>query len=155
MRLNVLYCSSHWRATKAALHTAMVAGFAFGRKIMSSLNVDSAIGAHRAWKGRLEHVILGIAENKLDPLVVSDDAGCLLGTWLFGSGQEYSGWSRFDELVDCHRHFHQTAGAIVLLFHEGKLDEANGLLDGDFSKSSNRVVALLTQLREHLNAGIQ
>ena len=121
---------------------------------MSSLNIDSAIGAHRAWKGRLEHVILGIAENKLDQHSVSDDTGCLLGRWLFGDGQEYSNWSHFEELVDCHKHFHQSAGAIVSLFLEGKLDEANNLLDGDFSRFSTQVVALLTQLREQLNAGI-
>ena len=49
---------------------------------MSALNVDSAIGAHLAWKRRLEYTILGLANNDLTLQAVCDDTKCLLGIWL-------------------------------------------------------------------------
>jgi hypothetical protein len=119
---------------------------------VSSLDVDSAIGAHRAWKGRLEHVIIGIAEDSIDLNKVGDDTRCLVGLWLFGSGQKYSEWEHFSELVEVHKQFHSTACQIVSHFHDGETEQATLLLEGDFTRLSNDVVALLTQLRNHLNA---
>jgi hypothetical protein len=117
---------------------------------MASLDIDSAIGAHKAWKGRLEHVILGIASNNLNRESVCDDSQCLLGLWLYGRGKSHSHWTHFDQLVRTHKVFHRAAGQIVASFHENRIDEAQALLDGEFQNASDEVVDMLTQLREHL-----
>lgn len=119
---------------------------------MSALNVDSAIGAHRAWKGRLEYMILGLEEGHVDVDAVCDDRKCLLGLWLFGDGREYAAWASYPALVDIHRRFHEEACKVVAAFRQGKQEEASALLEGEFDRLSVDIVALLKDLRTLLNA---
>lgn len=118
---------------------------------MSALNVDSAIGAHLAWKRRLEYVILGVADTEMELDVVCDDTKCLLGMWLIGEGRNHEAWQAYPTLLERHRLFHWEACQIVGLFHKGKTADALELLNGEFDRLSTEVVDLLAQLRNHLN----
>lgn len=118
---------------------------------MSSLDIDSAIGAHKAWRSRLENVVYGIEESSLSCDSICDDRKCLLGTWLYGRGQVYASWEHFTPIMDTHKQFHESACNIVKTFNQGHAEEAQALLDGEFSRLSGLLVGLLTLLRIKVN----
>ncbi|HMV22207.1 MAG TPA: CZB domain-containing protein [Rhodocyclaceae bacterium] len=117
---------------------------------MSALNVDSAIGAHLAWKRRLEYTILGLANNDLTLQAVCDDTKCLLGIWLYGEGRTHDDWQLYAALLERHKRFHQVACQVVTLYHARDQEGALQVLNGMFEHLSKEVVDLLTQLREYL-----
>ncbi|HMX15446.1 MAG TPA: CZB domain-containing protein [Rhodocyclaceae bacterium] len=119
---------------------------------MSALNVDSAIGAHLAWKRRLEYTILGLDKADLDVDTVCDDTRCLLGLWLNGEGRRHQAWQSYARLFERHKRFHQVACQVVTLARERDTEGALALLNGEFDDLSGEVVELLTSLRNHLNA---
>ncbi len=121
---------------------------------MSSLNIDSAIGAHVVWKRRFEFAVDGIIEQSIAQDKIGDDTHCVLGNWLFGSGQEYADHQFFQELLVVHRDFHVVAAQIAGLIDDGQIDVANNLIRTHFSDLSEAVVGLLTQLREHVNRNL-
>jgi methyl-accepting chemotaxis protein len=119
---------------------------------MSSFDIDSAIGAHRAWKWRLEHVIIGIVDDHLDADTLCDETKCLLGTWLYGRGMQYAEWEHYQALVESHKLFHQQACSVIEFYRAGKTEDASTLLEGEFARLSGQIVATLTELRTYLNS---
>ena len=53
----------------------------------------------------------------------------------------------FVELRAVHKIFHQQASSVVALHQSGKLDAAKWLLDGEYTKTSNRIVSRLEDLK--------
>lgn len=114
---------------------------------MSSIDIEAAIAAHLSWAKRLRFHIDGISSEQLTVSDVADFRRCVLGQWLYGSGQEYGLFKQYHELLEEHEQFHGIA-AKVLQLHQAGLDEAAGaVLDGEFVTASDRVVKLLREIK--------
>lgn len=117
-------------------------------KALIALDIDVAIGAHQNWKTRLDAYLEGRSSEDLRPEHICADDRCDLGKWIHSSGAEQLGrFPVFSELRAVHRMFHHQASSVVALHQSGKADEARRLLDGDYSKTSNRIIRRLQDLK--------
>ncbi len=115
---------------------------------LTALDIDVAIGAHRNWKDRLTNYLEGNSSEDLRPEVICHDDRCDLGKWIHSDGQKQLGqYSMFSELRSVHKMFHQQASSVVALHQAGKQDAAKWLLDGEYTKTSERIVGRLNDLK--------
>lgn len=114
---------------------------------MSSIDIDSAIAAHRVWSSRLRFYLDGITDDIVTVERIGDFTACVLGRWLYGSGSDYDPFQQYHELLEIHQRFHEVAAEIVSLHHAGETDSADKLLTGDFAELSHRVIELLKQMK--------
>lgn len=115
---------------------------------LTKLDLDIAIGAHKNWKDRLTNYLAGNSSEDLRPEVICHDDRCDLGKWIHSDGQRQLGqYSMFLELRAVHKIFHQQASSVVALHQSGKLEAAQWLLDGEYSKTSDRIVSRLEDLK--------
>ena len=113
-----------------------------------ALDIDVAIGAHQNWKNRLISYLEGQSTEDLRPEVICHDDRCDLGKWIHSDGQRQLGkYSMFAELRATHKMFHQQASSVVALHQAGKKEAAQWLLDGEYSKTSAKVVGRLMDLK--------
>ncbi len=113
--------------------------------------IKAAIGAHGAWKMKLKTAIT-TGKTDLNPNVVRCDDQCALGKWLYGSSIDPDTRMGMPYKVNkrVHAEFHECAARIVELILRQKRDEANALLEGEFSERSDKVVRALTKWRGEL-----
>lgn len=122
-------------------------------KALTELDIDVAIGAHKNWKDRLTNYLEGNSSEDLRPEVICHDDRCDLGKWIHSDGQQQLGrYPIFTELRAVHKMFHQQASSVVALHQAGKLDAAKWLLDGEYTKTSTRIINRLEDLKQ-LNSG--
>jgi len=117
--------------------------------VRSEVCFADAIEAHMAWKRQLVDALAGKAEQwpKVDE--VGTDKRCALGQWILGTGWErYGDLASFIELRNAHARFHGLAGEIVEHVRAGRRAEATHLLDGDFQRTSNDIIARIKRLSE-------
>jgi hypothetical protein len=114
---------------------------------MSSIDIDSAIAAHRIWATRLRYRLEGISEEPITVQTARDHTQCILGKWLFGSGEQYNLFEQYFELIEVHRSFHEIAAEIVTLHQNGERGKAESLLKNEFQQQSDKVVELLLDLK--------
>ena len=109
------------------------------------------IGAHVMWKQRLTAFLAGNSPEALDPEAIRMDNRCALGKWVYGEGASMSELSRYDEVRGLHAQFHQYAADVVQLHLAGNTAEAEKLLQGEYSKLSeklkHRIIALSQQVK--------
>jgi hypothetical protein len=119
--------------------------------VLSELDIDRAIDAHAAWKARLEDVLAGTSNERLDLQVVCRDDRCELGTWLHGTGRQHLGhYPAFDVLVARHKYFHAQAGAVLSFAQSGQQEHAFQTLNGSYRYASSQVILLLKELKRGL-----
>lgn len=117
-------------------------------KALVALDIDVAIGAHQNWKNRLISYLEGQSTEDLRPEVICHDDRCDLGKWIHSDGQRQLGqYSMFAELRATHKMFHQQASSVVALHQAGKKEAAKWLLDGEYAKTSDKVVRRLMDLK--------
>lgn len=117
-------------------------------KALTSLDIDVAIGAHRNWKDRLVIYLDGNSTEDLRPEVICHDDRCDLGKWIHSDGQKQLGqYAMFSELRAVHKMFHQQASSVVALHQSGKRDAAKWLLEGEYDKTSERIIRRLQDLK--------
>lgn len=113
------------------------------------------IGAHVMWKQRLTSFLAGKSTENLDPETIRLDDRCALGTWLYGAGSAMSELPRYEEVRGLHAQFHQYAADVVNLHLAGNSAEAEKLLQGDYSRLSeklkHRVIGLSQQVKSASN----
>jgi hypothetical protein len=113
------------------------------------------IGAHVMWKQRLASFLAGESTEDLDPETMRLDDRCGLGQWLYGEGTAMSELPRYEEVRGLHAQFHQYAADVVNLHLAGNSAEAEKLLQGDYSKLSerlkHRVIGLSQQVKSASN----
>lgn len=114
---------------------------------MSSIDIDSAIAAHRVWSSRLRFYLDGITDDIVTVERIGDFTACVLGRWLYGSGADYDLFKQYHELIETHQRFHEVAAEVVRLHHAGETDNADSLLTGDFEDLSHKVIELLKLLK--------
>jgi hypothetical protein len=111
------------------------------------------IGAHVLWKKRLQSLLDGTSEETLDPDSIGLDNKCALGQWIYGDGQTYKEEAKFEEVRLMHAEFHQKAAEVVRLYQSGDQAGAANLLQGDYSRHSeklkHRIVSLSNQVKSH------
>jgi len=122
-------------ATQLALHA--------GHEPAPDFDFDQAIEAHRAWKVKLRTAIQ--RKEQLDAATICRDDRCPLGKWLHGAGgRQYGSRPRFVELVDKHRGFHESAGAIAQLINQHRYGEATRLMDSGSAFAENSTAVAMT-----------
>lgn len=97
------------------------------------------IGAHVMWKQRLTAFLAGDSEEKLDPATIQLDDRCALGKWIYGDGASMSALPGYEEVRSLHAQFHRNAAEVVSLHLAGRTAEAETLLQGEYSKLSERL----------------
>lgn len=109
------------------------------------------IGAHVMWKQRLTSFLAGSSPEALDPDMIRMDDRCALGKWIHGDGKPMSHLPRYEDVRDLHAQFHQYAADVVRLHLAGNTIEAEALLQGDYSRLSeklkHRIIGLSQQVK--------
>ena len=122
-------------------------------KISEEINIMEAINAHIHWKLRLEKYLNGTSEENLDPSVIGRDDQCKLGKWIHGPALKY--FNDDDEtlktLRDDHALFHVTAASVVTLVQSNNHLAAEGVMNGEYTQASRKVVRDLTLLGKNVN----
>jgi hypothetical protein len=114
---------------------------------MTNLDIDAAIAAHIAWGNTFKTAIEGIDADKLNDLSVANDAGCVLGSWLSAPQQQaHAATDLFATVIKTHKDFHALADQIVGLLEHGEVDEAQRLLDNEFTEATDRIINALRLL---------
>lgn len=113
------------------------------------------IGAHVMWKQRLTSYLAGTSTETLDPDTIRMDDRCALGKWIYGDGQAMAALSRLEEVRNLHAQFHQHAAEVVSLHQAGNTVDAEKLLNGEYSRLSerlkHRVIGLSQQVKAAAN----
>ncbi|WP_296635436.1 CZB domain-containing protein [Thiobacillus sp. SCN 63-57] len=115
------------------------------------MNWMEIIGAHVMWKQRLTAFLAGNSTESLDPDTIRLDDRCALGQWIYGAGKAMSELPRYEEVRGLHAQFHQYAAEVVNLHLSGNTVEAEKLLQGDYSRLSeklkHRLIGLSSQVK--------
>lgn len=121
-------------------------------QIREEINVMDAVQAHVKWKVRLQDYLNGTSQEKLDPMVICRDDQCTLGKWIHGPAlKHFHEDTTFHQLRADHAQFHFIAGTVVKHVQANERDAAEALMDGDYNRTSHKVVHALTELNQHLN----
>jgi hypothetical protein len=115
---------------------------------MYTLDIDSAIRTHTAWKLRFEQALAHHNTQKYSVDEISDDSKCVLSSWLLILGIKKSNNPRFSMLSAAHKDFHEVAGQIAELINRGNGEAAKTLIDNRFATLSNDLVELLECMDE-------
>jgi hypothetical protein len=109
------------------------------------------IGAHVMWKQRLTAFLAGDSTETLDPEAIRQDDRCALGKWIYGEGSAMGDLPRYEEVRSLHAQFHQYAADVARLHLDGKTAQAEALLQGDYSRLSeklkHRIIGLSQQVK--------
>lgn len=110
--------------------------------------------AHNLWKVKLRQMVLGMANQDLNPNAVGVDNACALGKWIYGDGARHANLPEFIALRAAHASFHNTAGAVIREYQAGNPTKAASMIDagGDFAKASWEVMEHLNRLSDALPA---
>lgn len=113
--------------------------------------INTAIGAHSKWKFRLKTAIKTGATD-VTPDQVSCDDQCSFGKWLYGPtiSPEVAEGMPYTVVKRLHGEFHQIAGSVMIKAISGQSEEAQGLLDGEFSAKSQILIRALTKWKREL-----
>ena len=111
---------------------------------MVEIDIGRVIGAHAIWKIRFEIA----ARNRTfetSASILSADDQCPFGKWLLGQSlsDDDKTTTDYNVVKDLHATFHQIAGKIVALIHEGHAAQADELLSGEFNITSGKLITAL------------
>ena len=119
------------------------------------MNWMEIIGAHVMWKQRLTAFLAGSSMETLDPDTIQLDDRCALGKWIYGDGKAMSELPRYEEVRGLHAQFHQYAADVVRLHLAGNTAEAEKLLQGDYSKLSEKLKHRLIGLSQQVKSATE
>ena len=108
--------------------------------------INDAIGAHGMWKMRLKAAIR-TGQSDITAYDASCDDACKFGKWLYGNdlntadkaGMPYQVTKRL------HAEFHRCAGTVLGHALAHRKNDAECLLDGEFTERSEKLVRALTK----------
>ena len=116
------------------------------------MNWMEIISAHVMWKQRLVSLLAGKSEEQLDPSTIALDNRCALGKWIYGDGQIMAELPAFEEVRGMHAQFHRLAAEVIKLHQMGNSSAAEVLLNGDYSKLSERLKHRILGLSQQVKA---
>jgi hypothetical protein len=116
-----------------------------------TLDIDMAVSAHENWKLRLSAFLDGASTEHFSAEEICFDDRCDLGRWIHGDGKARLGsFPGFTALMGHHKMFHYAASNVVALSKAGKVNDAQAMLQGQFTKFSGEVIQDLELLRKLL-----
>ena len=113
--------------------------------------INSAIGAHGAWKLKLR-VAISTGSSEVAPEKVCKDDRCPFGRWIYGptidsttrAGKPYQVVRRL------HAEFHQSAADVLRLALDSRKKEADAMFQGAFAERSDKLVRALAKWKGEL-----
>lgn len=113
--------------------------------------INSAIGAHGAWKLKLR-VAITTGTSEVAPEKVCKDDRCPFGRWIYGptldsmtrAGKPYQVVRRL------HAEFHQSAADVLRLALAARKADADAMFQGTFAERSDKLVRALTKWKGEL-----
>lgn len=103
------------------------------------MNWVEIIGVHVMWKRRLIAYRAGKDEAQMGPDTIRPDDRCALGKWIYGEGKPMGALPGYEEVRALRAAYHQNAAEIVSLHQAGKTAGAEILLNGSFSRLSEKL----------------
>ena len=116
------------------------------------MNWMEIISAHVMWKQRLISLLTGKSEERLDPTTIALDNRCALGKWIYGDGQIMAELPAYEEVRLMHAQFHRLAAEVVKLHQMGNSSAAEVLLNGEYSKLSEKLKHRILGLSHQVKA---
>ena len=117
---------------------------------MQDFDFDSALTMHRAWKMKF-HIALGRVQGEdFDSRPLGDAAQCALGRWLAANAGELHASPTVARLLPAHDAFHHQSRAIADAVREGLILRMNDPAIVDYLELSERIEALLLELKHEL-----
>jgi len=114
---------------------------------LSGLNLQEVLGAHMAWKQKLNSTLNGTSSERYEVSTISQDNLCVLGKWLYGPGKKlYSKLPEYEALRKIHADFHICAGEVLIEHEKGNMQKAKEILNGKFRDASNHIQLDLVRL---------
>jgi hypothetical protein len=114
--------------------------------------IQSAIGAHGKWKFNLK---MAINNGKSDFTVqkVSCDNLCDFGKWLYSDkiDEQTKLGKPYEVVTRLHAEFHQCASQVLKLALNNQKQQAESLLEGEFTDRSNILVKALNKWKGEVN----
>ena len=113
--------------------------------------INGAIGAHGAWKLRLDRAISTGRFDATAEHVACDDQ-CKFGKWIHGPSlsSDVREGLPYKVIRRLHADFHQCASRVVALATNDKGDEARVLLDGEYEQQSGKLMRALAKWKDEL-----
>jgi hypothetical protein len=116
------------------------------------MNWMEIISAHVMWKQRLVSLLAGKSEEQLEPSTIELDNRCALGQWIYGDGQTMAELPAFEEVRGMHAQFHRLAAEVVKLHQMDNSSAAEVLLNGEYSRLSERLKHRILGLSRQVKA---
>jgi len=113
--------------------------------------INKALQAHGAWKLRLRTVI-SCGKSDFHPRDVKCDNLCEFGKWLYGptlDAQVRAGMP-YKVIKRLHAEFHECASKVLSLALNGQIQEANELMEGEYSERSEKLARALSKWKREL-----
>lgn len=115
--------------------------------------IDKAIAAHSAWRGRLSSMIQSGASDVPVSSIKANDQ-CAFGKWLNSTSipSHMKDAPRYRQICDLHSHFHSCAGEIAEKACTGKRAEATAAMQQNdtFQKTSTELVSMLENWKREM-----
>ncbi len=114
-------------------------------------NIRTAISAHSQWKLRLKQAI-ATGNITDDPQVVALDTRCDFGKWMHGTTltPEIKASKPYIVIKRLHAEFHACAGQILVLAENGKTNEAEKMMQGEFNVLAKKLMLTLTKWKTEM-----
>lgn len=116
------------------------------------MNWMEIISAHVMWKQRLIAYLAGNSQEQLDPEVIKLDDRCPLGQWIYDEGKPMEALPGYEDVRELHAKFHQNAAQVVSLHQADSTAEAEALLNGDYSRLSEKLKHRILGLSHQVKA---
>jgi hypothetical protein len=111
------------------------------------MNAKDAITAHVNWKLRINTLLVGKLNEKLDPSSIERDNVCELGKWLHLDASKTMQKQPYTELLTAHAAFHCEAARIVREVYAGhKIGQEVIAPSSAFASLSEQVVRMLMKV---------
>ena len=104
--------------------------------------------AHRQWRAKARAFIHGFDVGVVPEKAV-DPKACELGQWIYGDGQVYRDYPKFQTLEQTHAAMHAHVGKIIELKHLNDTQGAEAELD-ELERLSNEVVKTLNEMEDEM-----
>ena len=113
--------------------------------------IVKAIAAHAKWKLRLRHAIESGSAGT-DMLDIGREDKCAFGQWMLGPTVSAETRESMDFLLvrQFHAKFHDAASRVVKLVSDGKMSDADALLNGEYTLLSMELTAQLVNWKQRI-----
>ena len=114
------------------------------------MDIEEAINSHKQWKLMVESLFREERTFQVSPAILMKDNLCKLGQWIYSDdSNEYTESPFFEVLRIAHKDFHNQAAAILTLYENNEIVEAEEKLN-KFKETSETVINLLKKLKKQV-----